>query len=101
MAAVKFDKPPQLVTREEAREAFPDEVTAGDEALTGKTMRARRTAYITALYERGLYDGRFAGWRHTSNRYLDRGGNTVMGKATPTTSGRAGGRGTARTSLSG
>ena len=47
-------------------------------------MRAGESAFINALRERGVYDSRFASWRHTANRYLDRGEVTVMVTPTPT-----------------
>ncbi len=84
MAAVKLDKAARWVTGEEARAALADATTSGDAALTGQTMRAGESAFINALRERGVYDSRFASWRHTANRYLDRGEVTVMVTPTPT-----------------
>lgn len=84
MAAVKLGKAPHLVTRQEAREALADWVSVGDEALTGKTMRAGESAFISALRERGLYDETLASLRHATNRDLDLGEATVMAMPSPT-----------------
>ena len=72
MAAIKFDKAPALVTREEVRVALADPETPGDRTKTGCTMRAGETAYNRALWERDLYDDCFMGWRAKTNRGLDR-----------------------------
>ena len=90
MAAVKLGKAEVLVTREEALAALRDWVTAGNDELTARTMRAGESAYIRVLWERGLYDNRFYDWRLTANNDLDKGEETLMSMLWPTNKRQAG-----------
>ena len=56
-------------------------MTVGNEALTGKTLRAGENAVVDILQTHGIYDATFARLRVSTNRSLDK--NEVRALAIP------------------